>query len=60
MAMETPFVSAFGSPLFGRRKRRKTPIIEDDFNAFQSVLGGHLSKELLAAPKSGAHCAQSH
>ena len=53
--MKTPFFSAFGPLLFGRRKHRKTPVVEDDFNAFQSVLGGHLSKEALAAQKSGAH-----
>ena len=55
MAMKTPFFSAFGPLLFGRRKHRKTPVIEEDFNAFQSVLGGHLSRESLAAPGSGAH-----
>jgi hypothetical protein len=55
MALKTPFFSAFGPLLFGRRKHRKTPVIEEDFNAFQSVLGGHLSKKSLAAPKSGAH-----
>jgi len=55
MAMKTPFFSAFGPLLFGRRKHRKTALPEEDFNAFQSVLGGHLSKESLAAPKSGAH-----
>ena len=58
MAMKTPFFSAFGPLLFGRRKHRKTPAVEEDFNAFQSVLGGHLSKQSLATPKSGAHSRQ--
>ena len=44
MAMKTPFFSAFGPLLFGRRKHRKTALPEEDFNAFQSVLGGHLGE----------------
>ncbi len=55
MAMKTPFFSAFGPLLFGRRRHRATPVIEEDFNAFQSVLSGHIPRESLAAPAIGAH-----
>ena len=54
MRFKTPFFSAFGPLLFGRRPHRKLPVIEEDFGQLAGVFGGHLPKGALAAAKSGA------
>ena len=54
MGLNTPFFSAFGPLLFGRRAHRKLPVIED-VGQLQSVFGAHLPKGELARARSGAN-----
>jgi hypothetical protein len=53
MSMKTPFFSAFGSLLFGRRAHRKLPEMPEDLNRLRGVFGGHVPKGALARAKSG-------
>jgi Transposase DDE domain len=53
MSMKTPFFSAFGSLLFGRRAHRKLPEIPEDLNLLRGVFGSHVPKGSLAQSKSG-------
>jgi len=54
MGLKTPFFSAFGPLLFGRRAHRKLPVMEEDLGQLQSVFGEHLPKGALAPAMSGA------
>jgi hypothetical protein len=54
MGLKTPFFSAFGPLLFGRRAHRKLPVIEEDLGQLRGVFGSHLPKASLAAAKDGA------
>lgn len=58
MGLRTPFFSAFGPLLFGRRAHRKLPVIEEDLGQLQSVFGTHLPKDLLARTKGGVNSRQ--
>ena len=58
MGFKTPFFSAFGPLLFGRRAHRKLPVIEKDLGQLQSVFGTHLPKGSLARTKDGANSRQ--
>lgn len=53
MSMKTPFFSAFGSLLFGRRAHRKLPEMPEDLNLLRGVFGSHVPKGALAQAKSG-------
>ena len=53
MSMKTPFFSAFGSLLFGRRAHRKLPELPEDLNLLRGVFGSHVPKGALAQAKSG-------
>jgi hypothetical protein len=55
MSMKTPFFSAFGSLLFGRRAHRKLPEIPEDLNLLRGVFGGHVPQGPLAQAKSGSN-----
>ena len=58
MGLKTPFFSAFGPLLFGRRAHRKLPVIGEDLGQLQSVLGRHLPIGSLANSTKGAHSRQ--
>ena len=58
MGFKTPFFSAFGPLLFGRRAHRKLPVIEEDLGQLQSVFGGYLPKGSLARSRKGANSRQ--
>ena len=53
MRLKTPFFSAFGPLLYGRRAHRKLPVIDEDFGQMQGVFGSHLPKGTLSAAKDG-------
>ena len=53
MSMKTPFFSAFGSLLFGRRAHRKLPEMAEDLNLLRGVFGSHVPKGALAQARSG-------
>lgn len=53
MSMKTPFFSAFGSLLFGRRAHRKMPPMPEDLNLLRGVFGSHVPKGALAQAKNG-------
>lgn len=53
MSMKTPFFSAFGSLLFGRRAHRQVPQIPEDLNLLRGVFGSHVPKGALAQARSG-------
>src|SRR5438093_397401 len=55
MRFKTPFFSAFGPLLFGRRPHRKFPVIEEDFGQLAGVFGDHLPKGALATAKAGSN-----
>jgi hypothetical protein len=55
MGLKTPFFSAFGPLLFGRRAHRKLPAIGEDFGQLPSMFGGHVPKGALAPASSGAN-----
>jgi hypothetical protein len=55
MRCTTPFFSAFGPLLFGRRAHRKAPELPEDLGELQSVLGRHMPKELLKATERGTN-----
>jgi hypothetical protein len=54
MSLKTPFFSAFGPLLFGRRAHRKAPDVED-FGEFQSMFKKQLPSGILARTKAGAN-----
>ena len=53
MSMKTPFFSAFGSLLFGRRAHRKLPGMPEDLSLLRGVFGSHVPKGALAQARSG-------
>ncbi len=55
MGLKTPFFSAFGPLLFGRRAHRRLPVIEEDLGQLQSVFAGHLPQGALAPARSGTN-----
>ena len=55
MSLKTPFFSAFGSLLSGRRAHRKMPAPDRDLNQFQSVFASHVPRGSLASTKTGAN-----
>src|SRR5438477_345944 len=55
MSMKTPFFSAFGSLLFGRRAHRKLPEMPEDLNLLRGLFGSHVPKGSLAQAKSGSN-----
>lgn len=55
MKHRTPFFSAFGPLLFGRRAHRQLLVNEEDFGQLQGVFAGHLPKGSLSAAKAGAN-----
>ena len=54
MSMKTPFFSAFGSLLFGRRAHRQLPQMPEDLSLLRGVFGSHVPKGALAQAKSGS------
>lgn len=58
MSMNTPFFSAFGSLLCGRRAHRRMPAADGDLNQFQSVFGSQVPRGLLASTKAGTNSRQ--
>ena len=55
MSLRTPFFSAFGSLLSGRRAHRKMPAPDGGLNQFQSVFASHVPGGSLASTKTGAN-----
>ena len=55
MRFNTPFFSAFGPLLFGRRAHRQTPVVAEDLGQLQGVFGSHLPKGMLGSAESGAN-----
>jgi len=55
MRFKTPFFSAFGALLFGRRAHRPTPVIAEDIGQLQGVFGSHLPKGMLGATEKGSN-----
>ena len=53
MGFKTPFFSAFGPLLFGRRAHRRLPVVGEDFGQLQGLFGGHLPKGALRPARAG-------